>query len=242
MKLSAVKNSPLQFWFLRFSSKTTHSSQKGHAPTPVLVWFRKAKQILRSLITLQKQNHVFNIKHGRNFVKPKLVSGFTLIELLVVISIIALLASVIMAGMQDARSKAGNSAIIQQIDAYTKAAELYRLDYGKYPSNSPSNTTAYCLGDYKNIGGAPDNAACGYGLTNESATLQSAFLEKISQFKAVSSQPVIVGVAFLGATYECTTSACDGFKIKWALQGDIPCGLGASKTLISPNTWCVLTK
>ena len=64
--------------------------------------------------------------------------GFTLIELLVVIAIIGLLASIVLASLNTARSKASDAAIISDVKSLESALELYYNDYGGYPT---SNTT-----------------------------------------------------------------------------------------------------
>jgi type IV pilus assembly protein PilA len=52
--------------------------------------------------------------------------GFTLIELMVVISIIAVLSSVVLAGLQTARVKARNSRIVQEVQQLKNQIELTR--------------------------------------------------------------------------------------------------------------------
>ncbi len=60
----------------------------------------------------------------------KSVGGFTLIELLVVIAIIGVLASVVLAALNDARVTARDSASIQQAKQLMVALEMYRNDHG----------------------------------------------------------------------------------------------------------------
>jgi len=248
LKLSAVKNSPFQFWFLRFSSRITSPFQRAFTHTPVLVWFRKAKQIFCGSIIFQKQNYTPEVKNGRNFVKPKQVWGFTLIELLVVISVIALLASVIMAGLSDARTKAENSGTVQQIDAYLKAAELYQVDNGHYPT--PTGTVSgadYCLGDYA-------GTTCGFSFSpkSENSGLVSSFIDYIKGAPMVSGKAIILyppsGVTWTGALYRCTDDQCGGIKINWWLSGQSQsCGFGATRNesgfeLFFSGTECTITR
>ncbi len=71
----------------------------------------------------------------------KSVGGFTLIELLVVIAIIGVLASVVLAALNDARVTARDSASIQQAKQLMVALEMYRNDHnGVYPCANVSCT------------------------------------------------------------------------------------------------------
>lgn len=64
--------------------------------------------------------------------------GFTLIELLVVISIIALLSSVILAALNQAKVKARDASILANIHTLATVMELYYDDHGYYPPTSNS--------------------------------------------------------------------------------------------------------
>jgi prepilin-type N-terminal cleavage/methylation domain-containing protein len=59
--------------------------------------------------------------------------GFTLIELLVVISIIALLSSIVLSTLSDARGKARDAKRIQDLRQLQIAIETYYTDNGCYP-------------------------------------------------------------------------------------------------------------
>lgn len=59
--------------------------------------------------------------------------GFTLIELLVVIAIIAILSTVVMAGLNSARAKSRDAKRIADIKSLQKALDLYSDTCGGYP-------------------------------------------------------------------------------------------------------------
>jgi len=61
--------------------------------------------------------------------------GFTLIELLVVIAIIAILASIIMASLNQARTKSRDARRIADVKSLQTAIQLYNNDSGAYPPN-----------------------------------------------------------------------------------------------------------
>ncbi len=59
-------------------------------------------------------------------------SGFTLLELLVVIAIIGIIATIIIASLGGANSKAKDSKAISQLSSMRTQAELFRSTYGGY--------------------------------------------------------------------------------------------------------------
>jgi general secretion pathway protein G len=68
--------------------------------------------------------------------------GFTLIELLIVITIIAILASLVLAAAGSVQKKGARSRTEAEIAAMGAALESYKADNGDYPSNSVSTNSA----------------------------------------------------------------------------------------------------
>lgn len=62
------------------------------------------------------------------------MKGFTLLELLIALLIVGLLVGVVAQNLFGNVSKAERTAAKQQIDAFSKAIEAYRLDMGAFPT------------------------------------------------------------------------------------------------------------
>jgi len=68
--------------------------------------------------------------------------GFTLIELLVVIAIIAILSTVVMAGLNSARAKGRDAKRLSDVKSLQKALDLYQDTCGGYPALGTTDTYA----------------------------------------------------------------------------------------------------
>jgi len=86
----------------------------------------------------------------------KIKSGFTLIELLIVIAIIGILSSVILASLNTARAKGGDSAIKEDLDNIRDQAEIV------YDGANPNSYAAVCA-DTKVMQGVSAAASQAYG-------------------------------------------------------------------------------
>lgn len=62
--------------------------------------------------------------------------GFTLIELLVVILIIGLLTGIVAPRLMGQITRSERTAAKAQLDAFDKGLQSFRIDMGRYPSNS----------------------------------------------------------------------------------------------------------
>ncbi len=85
--------------------------------------------------TLKKKGTLSGKTTGRTNAKPNLVSGFTLIELLVVIAIIGVLSSVILASLNNARSKSRDAKRLSEIKQLQLALDFYYDQYGYFPQS-----------------------------------------------------------------------------------------------------------
>lgn len=103
------------------------------------------------------------IRSPQNRVSTK-TKGFTLTEILVAVSIIAILASITLASLNGARTKARDVERVTALDAFKKALAMYYIDNrhyppygGAWPPGHPMfGSTDYTDGyDYHN-GGIPD--------------------------------------------------------------------------------------
>jgi len=142
--------------------------------------------------------------------------GFTLIELLVVVSIIALLSSLMLASIVEARNQAHNAKVKQEINQYETALFQYMDENGEYPD--PGDNDTYCLGDDY------ENDTCGYETTHSSehtALKEQSFKKYISGLPSSKRIVNLNGSEYNGYWYECENRVggkCTSVKIWWLLE------------------------
>jgi prepilin-type N-terminal cleavage/methylation domain-containing protein len=66
--------------------------------------------------------------------------GFTLVELLTVVAIIALLIGILVPAVNQARKSAVKTSVRAQISGISQGLEMFRSDFGYYPSSVPQST------------------------------------------------------------------------------------------------------
>jgi prepilin-type N-terminal cleavage/methylation domain-containing protein len=153
--------------------------------------------------------------------------GFTLIELLVVISIIALLSSVVLATLSDARARARNTNRTQIAKQYQNALELYHSDNNGYPcgdcASDVSGANQYCLG-------VPTNENCYAESVPGSDTLMTALQSYIPDLPSNEERVNINGSNFNGILFRCDEvgdNICNSYSLIWVTEGlDDNCGGG----------------
>ncbi len=149
--------------------------------------------------------------------------GFTLIELLVVVGLIGLLAAVIVASLNRAKSKSSDAVVMQDLSSIRTQANLYYVGTG---GNSYGATGSSCAGGMfsadTNISSAlahvTANATaitCSVGPTNQTfavaATLKTSgagyyCVDSTNIGKAISTVTAPSGLVGAGATYALNTT------------------------------------
>lgn len=137
--------------------------------------------------------------------------GFTLLELLVVLAIIGLISSVGVSSLTEARKKSRNAVRLQEVTAYSKAAEIYYVNNQKYPQGYSSYR---CLGTQSGV-----DCPFGSGVVAGDSGIYALF-EGVMNGKPPASPEAGVS-PFTGYHYACVSGGgCPGYYIRYMLEGD----------------------
>jgi len=150
--------------------------------------------------------------------------GFTLIELLIVMVVIGILATLVLANLSSARSRARDAQRKSDLRQIQNALQLYRNDYGAFPGSS---------GDFKINGcGTGGTSVCSWGSSWTAGS--QTYINKLP-----------VDPATDGRTYRYNNINSDDYELKACLEnsGDSACGAGESWCSPTGGTYngCVYT-
>lgn len=126
--------------------------------------------------------------------------GFTLIELLVVISIIGILATLLTANLNSARSRARDAQRKSDIRNIATSLRLYFNDWNMYPPNCSSTGICGCTS-----ASGPPITLCTWGTQWKAGTV--IYMSKIPS-DPLSAQSYFYKVGALGANDTYVLSAC----------------------------------
>lgn len=190
----------------------------------------------------KKSNRIFfssSKSHSCTF-SSKTKSGFTLIELLVVISIISLLSTIVLSSLNDARTKAQNTAKNEIVLQYINALELYASsNNGNYPESATisGNYTYSCLGFDQSDGCSKingNNQYTGLNSLNENLRVYYAGLPK-SNDSTISLSLGNNTLEWTGIWYIKNNST---YKLLWYLKNNSNCVRGSTTTQSGDRTLC----
>lgn len=158
--------------------------------------------------------------------------GFTLIELLVVIAIIAILSTVVMAGLTSARQKGRDAKRVSDIRMLQKALDLYNDTCGGYPMIPSSGTGAYA-----DIGAGGLDAGVSDGTCTSSGETLGTFMAVMP----VDPGPTVVTYQYCSTAEGAAIGAasCDSdqnasYQITFTLEGGTG-SLGAGARTATPS-------
>ncbi len=105
--------------------------------------------------------------------------GFTIVELLIVIVVIAILASISIVAYNGIQRRANVSAAYSDMKSLGQAFEIYRVDYGQYPTTNTEINAALAEANSTSLG-------------HSSGSKSFVYCRHASQFTIVPWEPITV--------------------------------------------------
>jgi prepilin-type N-terminal cleavage/methylation domain-containing protein len=173
----------------------------------IYVWYNDSNYLL----LIKKE---FSMK--KNNLEGRFMSeGFTLIELLVVVSIIVILASVVLAALDNARNKGGDAGVKSNLANARAQAEIF------FNTNTAAPNTYTSLCTNGTVGGA---------------TAIGAFIVAAAKARGLSSPyfSLNFGVGAVSGDLDHATCSVSGLNDAWAAEVPLKVTVGAAKQM-----WCV---
>ncbi len=161
--------------------------------------------------------------------------GFTIVELLIVTVVIAILATIITITYNGIVNRAYLAKASAAVDTYVKILEMYRIEYGRYPTYT-SATTNICLA---RTGSLPAASPLALNQCNndsvDGAYINSDFNTALTTFFGQLPDTSLPATQYKGTSYSrglayFATSNGQYAEIYYSLKGDSQCPRGTRVT------------
>ncbi len=171
--------------------------------------------------------------------------GFTLIEILMVVAIIAVISSITIAVLNNARNGARNAHRNETARQYIIALGLYHNTYGSVPTGGCTDGGDACGGEeavWVCLGKQPTQNCSVYGNHSQNETVNTQLGEFIPALPALTDPVVTTNGTLTGLAYGCRDLSCRSYSMTWVLEGtDDGCYGGAESTPAGAATFCTFS-
>lgn len=168
-------------------------------------------------------------------------SGFTLIELLVVVAIIGLLASVVLATLNNARAKSRDARRIADLNEIRKALELFYNDYESYPTLDISGSWLDIYNRLRGCLQSTNNADCNMAIPNGVSYMSSVPQDPLGDTRSYYYYRCSSGQRYrLRAVLEINNTVALNSDIDGAFYGagDTRCDDNIYQYCLGTGEWC----